>query len=99
MPVYEYECAGHGVFERSRPMAEASLPAPCPDCAVTAPRILSATNIPCLPSGLSRAHARNERSRHEPRRVEREPRRESSSAPRDPPRPMAAGGRPWAIGH
>jgi putative FmdB family regulatory protein len=98
MPVYEYECGEHGVFERSRPMAEASLGATCPDCEVEAPRILSAANVPCLPTGLSRAHARNERSRHEPRRVEREPRRESS-APREPPWPIAAGGRPWAIGH
>jgi putative FmdB family regulatory protein len=98
MPVYEYECAEHGVFERSRPMAEASLAAACPSCACDAPRILSAANVPCLPSGLSRAHAVNERSRHEPRRVERVPRRESV-APRESPRPVAAGGRPWAIGH
>ena len=98
MPLYEYECAEHGVFERSRPMAEASLGAPCPDCEAEAPRILSAPNVPALPRGLSLAHERNERSRHEPRRVERAPRKESS-APRDPPRRIAAGGRPWALGH
>jgi len=95
MPVYEYECAEHGVFECSRPMAEASLATPCPDCDHEAPRILSAPSVPCLPAGISRAHERNEQSRHEPRRVEREPRKTS----RDPPRPLATGGRPWMMGH
>jgi putative FmdB family regulatory protein len=98
MPLYEYACAEHGVFERSRPMAEASLGARCPDCESEAPRILSAPNVPALPRSLSRAHERNEQSRHEPRRVERAPRKESA-APRDPPRPIAPGGRPWALGH
>ena len=98
MPLYEYECALHGVFELARPMAEASLGAPCPECGGLAPRILSVPRVACLPAWQSQAHARNERSRHEPRRVERHAGKAPSEAP---PRPaiMAAGGRPWAIGH
>jgi putative FmdB family regulatory protein len=98
MPLYEYECAGHGVFELSRPMAEASLAAPCPECEGAAPRILSAPRLACLPASSMRAHDRNERSRHEPRRVERGARVTAASAG-NPTRPIAAGGRPWAIGH
>jgi putative FmdB family regulatory protein len=96
MPIYEYECAAHGVFELSRPMFEASLGAACPECTETAPRILSAPNVACLAAWQSQAHARNERSQHEPRRVER-----LTSAPAATPatKPIAAHGRPWAIGH
>jgi putative FmdB family regulatory protein len=98
MPLYEYECSAHGVFELSRPMAEASLSAVCPDCGAGAPRILSAPGVPCLPAWRARAHDRNERSRHEPRRVERVPRPPASTA-HEAPRSIASSGRPWAIGH
>jgi putative FmdB family regulatory protein len=99
MPLYEYECASHGVFELTRPMAEASLGASCPDCATPAPRILSAPRLACLPASQSKAHARNERSRHEPRRVERPARSAPPDAPPVRTKTVAAGGRPWAIGH
>lgn len=98
MPLYEYECVAHGVFELSRPMAEAALAAPCPECEAAAPRILSAPRLACLPAASMRAHDRNERSRHEPRRVERRARVTAESAG-NPTKPMAAFGRPWAIGH
>src|SRR5919198_5395001 len=99
MPLYEYECARHGVFELARPMAEASLGAPCPECEGLAPRILSVPRVACLPAWQAQAHARNERSRHEPRRSERPATNAASAAHPARPASMAAGGRPWAIGH
>jgi len=42
MPLYEYYCEPcNGVFEAIRPMREASIPVPCPDCSRDAPRIMS----------------------------------------------------------
>ena len=42
MPMYEYQCEAHGVFEAVRSLHEAALPEPCPDCGDHAARILSA---------------------------------------------------------
>lgn len=96
MPLYEYECAAHGVFERARSMAEASLGAACPECAENAPRILSVPRLACVSRAQAKAHAVNERSRHEPRHVERPG---GQSLPRDAPKLMTGHGRPWALGH
>lgn len=95
MPLYEYECAAHGVFELARPMAEASYGAACPECSSMAPRILSVPRLACVPAWQSKARATNERSRSEPKRVERR----TQAASGDPPRPVGTHGRPWAIGH
>src|SRR3954469_10705527 len=67
MPVYEFECRGHGPFELMRPMSQAGEAGACPVCAEPGTRVITApilfTMIP-----LRRAAAfRNERSRHEPR--------------------------------
>jgi putative FmdB family regulatory protein len=99
MPLYEYECSAHGVFELSRPMAESALGAACPECHAPAPRILSAVRLACQPAWRRGAHERNERSRHEPRIVERPPHAASREGPPPKARAVNAGGRPWAIGH
>ncbi len=42
MPIYEYYCEPcNGIIEGIRPMREASLPVPCPECNRDAPRIMS----------------------------------------------------------
>ena len=42
MPLYEYYCEPcNGIIEAIRPMREASLPIPCPECSRDAPRIMS----------------------------------------------------------
>jgi putative FmdB family regulatory protein len=94
MPLYEYECPDHGVFEEPRPIAESAADSTCPDCLGTARRIVSATNLGRLERSQVKAMDRNERSRHEPRVVKTEPKREGR-----PPPLRAAGGYPWAIGH
>jgi putative FmdB family regulatory protein len=95
MPLYEYECVDHGVFEAHRPMAESADKGACPVCRRGAPRIVSALYQGRMETSQVKAIERNEESRHEPRVVRAAPR------PAGEPRPMmrASGGYPWAIGH
>jgi putative FmdB family regulatory protein len=95
MPLYEYECEDHGVFEEARRIAESADDSTCPVCHGTARRIVSATNLGRLERSQVKAMDRNERSRHEPRIVRTETMKES----RPPPLRAAHGGYPWAIGH
>lgn len=70
MPLYEYECRDCGPFEAMRPLAESAQPGECPGCGGAAPRaILTAPAFAGMPAATRQAHATNERSRHEPRRV------------------------------
>ena len=95
MPIYEYECREHGVFEDQRSIARSDEDGPCPVCQEQAPRIVSAPNLGRMERSQVKAMDRNEKSRHEPRVVQTTPR---SSGERAPPR-SAGGGYPWAIGH
>ena len=55
MPLYEFYCENcHGIFEEIRQMREASLPAPCPECAREAPRIMSGFTAFTLRDGYPR---------------------------------------------
>jgi putative FmdB family regulatory protein len=55
MPLYEYYCeACNGIFETIRPMREASLPVPCPECNRDAPRIMSSFNAFTFREGYPR---------------------------------------------
>jgi putative FmdB family regulatory protein len=96
MPLYEYECDRHGVFELTRSMHLASLPAPCPACRRKAARILSLPSVAQVGRSERIARDRNEKSRHEPRMVSVERPSDSGN-----PRPLRAAShaRPWAAGH
>jgi putative FmdB family regulatory protein len=55
MPLYEYHCQPcNGIFEHIRPMREASLPVPCPECSRDAPRIMSSFNAFTFRDGYPR---------------------------------------------
>jgi len=97
MPIYEYECAEHGVFEQERKVAESGAAGECPRCFLASARIVSAPNLGRLERSQVRAIERNEKNRHEPRVVRTEPR----SAPPTEATPLrsAHGGYPWALGH
>jgi putative FmdB family regulatory protein len=71
MPIYEFECREHGVFELTRSVAEAREDAPCLACGIAARRILSLPSFSKMPRAIVKAHDVNERSRHEPRVVTR----------------------------
>jgi putative FmdB family regulatory protein len=95
MPIYEYECVEHGVFEDQRSIARSDEDGPCPVCEKHSPRIVSAPNLGRMERSQVKAMDRNEKSRHEPRVVQTAPRREGHLAPLR----AASGGYPWAIGH
>lgn len=96
MPIYEYECAHHGVFELERAMSLARADADCPSCSARSRRILSTPRLSALPRATRVAHERNEQSQHEPRAVSR-PAPAPSQGP--PPLKRACGPRPWVIEH
>lgn len=100
MPIYEYECSAHGLFEEERPMRRSGEGAECPSCQSTAPRILSATHTALVPRALSVALTRNEKSRHAPEVCTH--RKRPATNPNSP-RPGAArvyrGQRPWVMEH
>ena len=98
MPIYEFECEGHGVFELTRPMAQVREPAECPECGEHAKRLLSAPNLATGSLASRRAAGVNERSQHEPRIVKREAPK-GTGEPVKRPVQSAHGGYPWAIGH
>lgn len=71
MPLYEFECSEHGVFELERRMAEARDAAACSACGQWAARIVSLTNVAQVPRWKAKARKVNEKSQHEPRLVTR----------------------------
>jgi putative FmdB family regulatory protein len=97
MPLYEYECDVHGVFEMTRSMAEAREAARCASCRRFARRILSATRVWLVDRSERVARDVNEKSRNEPR-VERRTVGPSPGAER-PRKRMRSRGRPWALEH
>ena len=98
MPIYEFECADHGPFELTRPMAQVREPAPCPECGEQGKRLLSAPSVPTGSVVGRRAAAVHERSQHAPRIVKRETPK-SNGEPVKRAVHSARGGYPWAIGH
>jgi len=96
MPIYEYECTEHGLFEAERPMMRSAEANECPACHGAARRVLSTTRTTLVPRASALARDRNEKSQHAPelRRVE------APAAPR-PSRPalQASHGRPWVLEH
>ena len=92
MPVYDFLCEHCGPFERWRPFAEAGEPMACSSCGRGARRVYSVPNTRRLPSALSGALDRAEKSAHEPDVV----RRRVAEAGRGHHHGQ---GRPWTLGH
>lgn len=102
MPIYEYECGQHGLFEELRPMSRSGESAACPDCAVPSPRVLSPTRTNVVPRAVSVAHARNEKSQHSPEVCSHAHghHRDRPKAPKRPGQLQAyRGKRPWVMEH
>ncbi len=98
MPVYEFECNDHGVFELTRPMVQVRDPAACPECGEPAKRLLSAASLATGSAVNRRAAGINERSQHEPKILKREL-TQSSGEPAKRTVHSSSRGYPWAIGH
>jgi putative FmdB family regulatory protein len=103
MPIYEYECQQHGLFEEMRPMQRSAEGADCPECACSAPRVLSPTRTNVVPRATSVAHARNEKSQHSPEVCTHAHGHSQQHAKQKKPRPgqlqAYRGKRPWVMEH
>ena len=95
MPIYEYECPEHGLFEAQRSMLLSAQPSPCPRCQGAARRVLSATRTALVPRANSVARERNERSQHEPALRRAQGRAQPAARPQLQP----SHGRPWCLEH
>ena len=68
MPVYDYRCADHGVFNELATMADSAQPCPCPTCGQLAGRvIMMSPEVLDMAPANREAHARNEKSQDAPR--------------------------------
>lgn len=66
MPIYEFLCDDCGHFEERRSFEEAGDPAACPDCESAARRVYAMPNLKTMPTPLSNAMHRSEKSAYEP---------------------------------
>lgn len=93
MPTYDFFCEDCGPFELRRPVTEAGEASACPACGAEARRVYAMPNTKRMPTGLSGAMNRAEKSAHEPevarRRVGGDEGKHGGHGH----------GRPWAIGH
>jgi putative FmdB family regulatory protein len=72
MPLYDYRCQTCGPFREWRRMQQYEQSVPCPLCSLPAPRLPTSPMVPVLSANERIAHARNEKSAHEPAVVRRE---------------------------
>ena len=99
MPIYEYECSEHGVFEELRPMQRCAEPADCPSCAQSAPRVLSVTRVRQVSHAVGVAHERNEKSQHSPHVCSSGCAHGKPRAPKSTQPQVYRGKRPWVMEH
>lgn len=66
MPSYDFVCEECGPFEQRRSFAEADAPMTCPSCGLVARRVYSMPATRRMPTSLSNAMNRAEKSAHEP---------------------------------
>lgn len=70
MPVYEYWCDTHGMFEDIRPMEAFREPSDCPACGEASPRVLiTAPGLGASDRSSILAHDVNARSSDSPKRA------------------------------
>lgn len=69
MPVYDYKCADHGLFNELASMDKAHLPCACPQCGKLSARVVMIPpEILAMAPEKRKAKARNEQAIHSPRR-------------------------------
>ncbi|MDI9243841.1 zinc ribbon domain-containing protein [Marinobacter sp. CHS3-4] len=67
MPVYDYKCREHGLFNTLATMEDSAKPVACPTCKALSPRVIVLPpEIAAMDPAKRAAEDRNEKSRHEP---------------------------------
>ena len=92
VPTYDFFCEDCGPFELRRPVTEAGEAAACPACGAEARRVYAMPNTKRMPTGLSGAMNRAEKSAHEPEVARRR-------VGDDGGKHRHSHGRPWQVGH
>ena len=95
MPLYEYECGAHGLFEAQRAVTDFDAAGVCPTCHGESTRVLSVPRLRRTGASERVARDRNERSQHEPKVVTREAAQSTGASSLQ----ASTGGHPWALGH
>lgn len=105
MPLYEFQCDNCGPFTELRRLSECDMPAECPVCGSSSSRIISVPRLAIMEKNNRTAWERNEKSAHEPRRVNAADRHHHHDGGHKHEHhhhhthKHGAGGRPWMIGH
>lgn len=110
MPLYDYRCPQHGLFDQLVSVAERGEYRPCPVCQASSARVIvTAPRVPQLAKAQRTAHERNERSAHEPARVnlQKDGGAQRPNAPLTPSgaiytpdgKKLFPAARPWMLGH
>lgn len=67
MPVYDYKCKEHGVFNELATLSESDQPQKCPQCGALSGRVIMLSpEFLAMPKEKKHAHAVNEKNQHEP---------------------------------
>ena len=67
MPVYDYKCKEHGIFNELATIEDSSKPSKCPVCGVLCGRIIMMSPaILDMPESQRKGHETNEKSQNEP---------------------------------
>jgi putative FmdB family regulatory protein len=106
MPLYEFNCEQCGPFTELRRVSECDMPAQCPECNLSALRMISVPRLAIMEKNNRTAWERNEKSAHEPRQVKSGHRHNHSHEHKakhnhqhQHSHKHGHSGRPWMLGH
>lgn len=98
MPLYDYACPQCGPFRAWRALREAGAPLACPQCGEHAPKAVTAPFLADMNPAVRQAHARNEKSAHEPTVASRPaPGHDHGHGHGHAPVPAGLGPGPWVV--
>ncbi|MEM6409181.1 MAG: FmdB family zinc ribbon protein [Pseudomonadota bacterium] len=105
MPLYDYICAEHGVFQDMAPVSRFSEPCACPVCGMMSKRALTVPQLSTVAPLARKAHAVNERSADSPKRAKANgltpsgPRIRSKARTHQDGSKSMPSSRPWMLSH
>lgn len=67
MPVYDYKCQEHGIYNELATLDDSAKPTPCPECGILCARIIMVPpSLQKVSEAERKGHETNEKSQHEP---------------------------------
>ena len=102
MPIYSYHCPSHGEFDELKAIGNRDEQTVCPDCNTLSERYLTAPNLSVMSVSNRTAWERNEKSMHEPRRVQHShacSHTHSECGSQNELKGAKKSSRPWMLGH